>query len=485
MVYTFLMKTQKYVCFFLISLTFSFGLGVRAEAPLVTPVWGGENILLSTYNNQFISLTDLVIKETEAGQLGSDASTFVLTLPDAFEFDMETKVGVSVTNTKLDESGSCAGAGNRTLRLGTASTGVLTQQILPEQHQLTIHIKQATLGNCKGILTVSGMRIRPLTKLHFEGFLSYTGTAALRDLAPEVTSFGVLNVVDDIEEVVLPVITLLGLPDVTLEAGSEYLDEGVTAVDGDNRNITDQVTTTGLPIDTSNVGNYEIEYSVSVFQGEKEIVAVPVKRTVRVIDTTPPTLTLVGPNPYEMFVGDAYVEAEVTAIDLVDGDLTNAVEIAKMPDLSEAGEFEVVYTVSDTNGNTLQVIQIVKVKEKDSVIDPPQPQPELVKHPSGGGSVPHRSKSIVIAPSVSSAPSFDSFAGLPSEPSVLGASTTNKCNIPIDMELVDARDVEETAKLQDFLNQKLILAIPLTGVVGDLTQMALEVFALQFDCEDV
>jgi hypothetical protein len=475
------MKTQKYVCFFLISLVFSFGLNVRAEAPLVTPVVGGEDILLSTYNNEFLTLTDLVIKETEAGQIGSDASTFVLTLPDEFEFDVATKVAVSITNTKLDESGSCAGAGNRTLRLGTASTGVLTQQISPEQHQLTIHIKQASFGNCKGTLTVSGMRIKPLTRVNFEGFLGYTGTAILRDLAPEVTSFGVLKVIDDVEEVVLPVITLLGLSDVTLEAGSEYIDEGVTAVDGDNEDITDQVVVTGLPIDTSNVGNYEIEYNVSVFQGEKEIVAVPVKRTVRVIDTTPPTLTLVGTNPYEMFAGDTYIEAGATAIDLVDGDLTSAVEIVDMPDVNVVGEFEVVYKVSDTNGNTSEALRIVKIKEKVSVIDPPQPQPESTKRSSRGGSVPNTSKNVAIVPSASYS---DSFVGLPSEPRVLGASTTNKCNIPIDMELVDAGDIEEITKLQDFLNQKLVLAIPLTGVMGDLTQMALEIFQLQFGCEN-
>ncbi len=479
------MKIQKYVCFFLISLVFSFALGVRAEAPFVTPISGGENILLSTYNNQFISLTDLVIKETEAGQIGSDQTVLMFIIPNEFEFDTQTKVGVSVTNIKLDESGNCAGAGNRTLRLGAASTGVLTQQISPEQHQLTIHIKQASLGNCKGTLTVSGMRIKPITRENFVGFLSYTGTAVLRDFASETTSFGVLKIVNDIvEEVQPPVITLLGLSEVAVEAGSEYLDEGATAVDGDNKDITERIVVTGLPIDTSKVGNYEIEYKVSVFQNEKEIVAVPVKRNVRVVDTTSPTLTLVGTNPYEMFVGDTYTEEGVIATDLVDGDLTNAVEIAKLSDLSTAGEFEVVYTVSDTNGNTAQIVRVVEVKEKVGVINPPSappPQADPLKRSSGGGGVPNRSKSIVIIPSISS---FDSFVGLPLEPRVLGVSTINKCNIPFDMELINTGDSQKTIKLQEFLNTELILAIPLTGVMGDLTQMALEVFQLQFKCEN-
>ncbi len=51
-------------------------------------------------------------------------------------------------------------------------------------------------------------------------------------------------------------------------------------------------------------------------------------------------------------VGDEFVLPEVTAVDDVDGDLTDCIEVTSNVDMSEAGTYEVRYTVSDKAGNT-------------------------------------------------------------------------------------------------------------------------------------
>ena len=80
--------------------------------------------------------------------------------------------------------------------------------------------------------------------------------------------------------------------------------------------------------------------------------AVQVTRTVDVVDTTAPVITLVGADPQTIEVGSPYVELGATALDNYDGDLTGSIVIdATAVNTSVVGSYTVTYNVTDSEGN--------------------------------------------------------------------------------------------------------------------------------------
>ena len=81
-----------------------------------------------------------------------------------------------------------------------------------------------------------------------------------------------------------PVISLIGDSIVTVEVNSNYNDDGATALDNYDGDISSNISTSGT-VDTSIVGDYTVKYNVSDSSGNA---ATQVTRTVQVRDTTPP-----------------------------------------------------------------------------------------------------------------------------------------------------------------------------------------------------
>ena len=78
---------------------------------------------------------------------------------------------------------------------------------------------------------------------------------------------------------VAPVLTLNGESTVNIPRGYEYIDEGATATDDEEGDISNKIIVTGLPVNTNVVGEYEIKYEVSdLFDNKSEVV-----RTVNVL----------------------------------------------------------------------------------------------------------------------------------------------------------------------------------------------------------
>jgi predicted extracellular nuclease len=91
-------------------------------------------------------------------------------------------------------------------------------------------------------------------------------------------------------------------------------------------------------------------------------------------DVTPPEITFtkdeLNNNPViRLAVGDEFVLPEVTAIDDVDGDLTDCIEVTSNVDMSQAGTYEVRYTVSDEAGNTAVKLLTVIVGKTSSLAE--------------------------------------------------------------------------------------------------------------------
>lgn len=139
-----------------------------------------------------------------------------------------------------------------------------------------------------------------------------------------------------------------------VEYGSEYTDAGASAQFSGSlllRRPQDVAVTATGTIDTMHLGQQRIMYTVEHTQDFwlfKQHFTQQVERTVHIVDTQPPQITLVAdPNGYTL-PGQPYEEEGFVAEDFCDGDLTHLVE-------REEKDGTVVYTVTDVSGNTTQV----------------------------------------------------------------------------------------------------------------------------------
>tara|TARA_R110002049_G_scaffold272291_1_gene449775 strand:- start:7112 stop:13801 length:6690 start_codon:yes stop_codon:yes gene_type:complete len=170
--------------------------------------------------------------------------------------------------------------------------------------------------------------------------IMYDATDVSGNNADQVTR--TVNVVDTTE----PVITLNGSNPQTIELGDGYAELGAIADDGST-----------VTIDTSNfvdaVGSHSIMYDATDASGND---ADQVTRTVNVVDTTEPVITLNGSNPQTIELGDGYAELGATADDgsTVTIDASNFVDAV--------GSYLIIYGVTDTSGNNAdQVTRTVNV----------------------------------------------------------------------------------------------------------------------------
>ncbi|MGI9202217.1 MAG: immunoglobulin-like domain-containing protein [Woeseiaceae bacterium] len=103
-------------------------------------------------------------------------------------------------------------------------------------------------------------------------------------------------------------------------------------------------------------------------------------QSVTLVDTTAPTLTLLGDNPLELqATADAYVDAGATAVDAVYGMLLPVIT-ANDVDPTTVGAYSVTYAVTDGSSNTATATRVVSVVDTtDPVIiisDPPDFTPD-------------------------------------------------------------------------------------------------------------
>lgn len=147
-----------------------------------------------------------------------------------------------------------------------------------------------------------------------------------------------------------PVITLVPDPPgkFTLP-GQTYIEEGYTATDNCDGDITDKVQRT--------VTETEVIYSVTDSSGN----TTEVRRTIFYCDPEPPVLTLVGDTQVTVPIGTAFTEPGYTALDNVDGDLTSQVKVSGSVKVYIPGTYAITYTVADASGNVTKITREVCV----------------------------------------------------------------------------------------------------------------------------
>ncbi|QRM90408.1 DUF5011 domain-containing protein [Lacinutrix sp. WUR7] len=180
--------------------------------------------------------------------------------------------------------------------------------------------------------------------------VTYNVTDANNNDAAEVTRM--VNVVDT----TIPVISLTGDAILTLEACDTYNEQGATATDGCL--TIGSVTVGGDTVNPNVVGSYSVTYNVTDANNND---ATEVTRTVNVVDTTIPVISLTGDAILTLEVCDTYNEQGATATDgcltigsvTVGGDTVNP---------NVVGSYIVTYNVTDANNNdAAEVTRMVNV----------------------------------------------------------------------------------------------------------------------------
>lgn len=154
-----------------------------------------------------------------------------------------------------------------------------------------------------------------------------------------------------LQDTTKPVITLVSDPDKTTLPGTPYEEEGFSAfdtVDGDLTHLVTAVTEAGKVI-----------YSVTDEAGN----TAQVERQVRYDDKQPPVLTLEGKRTVVLTAGQTYKEPGWTATDNGVYDLTDRVTVSGTENLSQVGVHTLTYTVTDDYGNKTEITRTVVVQQ--------------------------------------------------------------------------------------------------------------------------
>lgn len=153
-------------------------------------------------------------------------------------------------------------------------------------------------------------------------------------------------------------LTLNGNIKEKLEVHSEYTDPGFTATFF-NKNIKNKVTINSN-INTNKLGTYTITYKLP-FPFNKKIT-----RTIKIVDTTSPILTLIGKDTINIYLNESYIDKGVNIEDNYDTDLTKNLTIENNLDITKVGTYSITYTVHDSSNNISSITRTINVKNANT-----------------------------------------------------------------------------------------------------------------------
>lgn len=159
-----------------------------------------------------------------------------------------------------------------------------------------------------------------------------------------------IKVVDNVK----PEVALKGNNPSYVCPNKEYEEEGYTANDDYDGDITDKV-------NIEKNGNFII-YSVEDNSGNKN----EIRRDIIFEDKDAPSITLKGEENIVIYKNSKYIEKGYTASDKCDGDITDKVIVTGTVDTSKVGTYSINYKVVDSSGNETSVDRKITVRERPS-----------------------------------------------------------------------------------------------------------------------
>lgn len=154
-----------------------------------------------------------------------------------------------------------------------------------------------------------------------------------------------------VEDQQSPELKLVSVPGHYTSPGHEYEEEGYSAFDNYDGDLTDKV-------HKSQRGDV-ILYTVTDSNGNTAMA----ERKIEYKDVTAPEIKLKGKKIVRVAINGKYKEKGCTAIDDCDGDLTEQVKVKGKVNTKKAGEYPVSYTVADSAGNVGRAVRTVRVTD--------------------------------------------------------------------------------------------------------------------------
>ena len=148
-----------------------------------------------------------------------------------------------------------------------------------------------------------------------------------------------------------PVVTLFGAAVLTNECHTLFTDPGATNA------AHLPVTVTGS-LNTNSPGIYQLTYTATNSLGGSGTIT----RTVTVVDTTGPVITVLGANPLYVGLNGALLDPGATALDACGGEF--AVTASNNVNLAILGGYTITYSSTDSYGNTAAATRAVIVKPR-------------------------------------------------------------------------------------------------------------------------
>ncbi len=166
-----------------------------------------------------------------------------------------------------------------------------------------------------------------------------------------------------------PEINLIGSDTVRVERGSsatscyeEIASTTYTAVDGTEGDLSDKVVLTS-DLDCQAAGVYSINFDLEDASGNKA--ETKTRTIIVVLDRTGPVVTLQGSDTVTVEQCGTFTDPGAVANDAVDGDLTSAIKVIGTVDPSTVGDYNIVYSAKDAQGNETVVTRVVMVRDTE------------------------------------------------------------------------------------------------------------------------
>lgn len=155
----------------------------------------------------------------------------------------------------------------------------------------------------------------------------------------------------DVVDKEAPVITLKGKDEVRICPNGDYDEEGYTAYDNYDGDITSKVEI---------IKNEEnITYKVLDSSNNSHIVS----RLIKKVDNESPSIKLKGSSTYYVVIDSKFEDPGYTVSDNCDSKVK--VEVSGSVDTSKIGTYEIIYTAIDSSGNSVDIKRYVRVRDKD------------------------------------------------------------------------------------------------------------------------
>jgi peptidoglycan/xylan/chitin deacetylase (PgdA/CDA1 family) len=154
-----------------------------------------------------------------------------------------------------------------------------------------------------------------------------------------------------VADTIPPEIKLVEIPNYVTNPALPYVEEGFSATDNYDGDLTAAV--------TSEQKGIKVIYTVTDSSGNKTIV----ERQLNYKDEIAPVISLTGGTSIALNPGKDFVDPGYTATDECDGDLTSSVKVEGSVNGHKYGTYTLTYSVSDSKGNKAEVKRTVRIAD--------------------------------------------------------------------------------------------------------------------------